>query len=433
MIQKELQNLNVGETTRRIALYMRSLGILFVLLFIVGISNVNADASRYGRGRAFLKEGCPNGAGKAYVTVASSSSSSNSGWKDCTTDGVTAEVEGAKTAMTFTFQSQVNSGYKFTGWYSKNADGTYKLLTKETTYSTKTTTGAAPTGYSSVYTDVDCYAEFIKIVHYSFIVPEHGSFSITNNGVSVANYATIEAQGVVHLKSTPATGYRFAGWYTSSDGGTTKNYFSFDSEIDLNFTTDVTVGVDFRLDNGNALYYVVNSGMYDDLTSAINQAKSISPKTVVVAQNGKVSTSNYTIPSGVTLYVPYSKSNSYQTKPTVVTAAAALSPYRVLTLQDGVNITCNGNICVGGQIMSAGGGKASAYPTGACGVMDMSKGGNITLNSGAKLYCWGFIKGQDMEQGNNTVGAGSIIAKSGAEVWEMFAVGDWRGGKAVRL
>jgi len=414
---------NLNHTALRVMLVM--------FLTVLCIGQAWGSAARYGRGNAYLKDGCPTGAGQVYVAVASSSSSSNSGWQDCITDGVSAQLEGAKTAMTFTFQAKVtSSAYKFTGWYNKNADGTYSLLTKETKYSVNKTTGAEPTGYSDVFTDVNCYAEFIKIITYSFVVPEHGNYTITNNGVTVANYAATQAQGVVHLVAQPDEGYRFAGWYTTSDGGTTKNYFSFDSEIDLNFTTDVTVGVDFQLDNGNALFYVVNGGMHNDLASAIAQANTISPKIVTVAQDGNVPAGNYTIPSGVTLYVPYSKSNSYQTTPTVVTAASALNPYRVLTLQDGVNITCNGNICVGGQIMSAGGGKASAYPTGACGVMDMSKGGNITLNNGAKLYCWGFIKGQDMEQGNNTVGAGSIIAKSGSVVWEMFAVGDWRGGMA---
>ena len=123
-------------------------------------------------------------------------------------------------------------------------------------------------------------------------------------------------------------------------------------------------------------------------------------------------------------------SNAVQTTPEVVTSATTLSAFRKLTLDPGANVTIasGGVLCVGARMMSAGGNKASAYPTGPCGMIDMSRGGSITVNG--TLYCWGFIKGQDMEQGNNTTDVGTITVNDGATVWEMFAVGDWRGGSA---
>ena len=414
----------------------RYVAVVALLCVLGGMQSAQAsDPVRYGRGQAFLKDGSPTGAGQVYVSVASSSTSSNSGWKNCTssTTAVSAQVEGASTSMTFTFQAKVRSdSYKFTGWYSKNTDDTYNLLTTEATYTVTKKTGAAPTGNSDVYTDVNCYAEFIQRVSYSFVAPEHGVFTITNNGTPVSGYGTILADGVVHLVALPDDGYRFAGWFTTTDGGTTKGFFSFDPELDLTFTTDVTVGAVFMEDNGSALFYVVNGGMHNNLPDAITEASSRSPYVVKVAQDGRLVSGNYTIPSNVTLFIPYNKSNATQTTPEVVTASATLSVYRRLTMMDGANITCNGSICVGGKIMSASGGKPSAYPTGPCGMIDMSSGGHIDLNSGAKLYCWGFIKGQDMNQGNNTVGVGSITAKNNSEVWEMFAVGDWRGGTACQ-
>ena len=176
--------------------------------------------------------------------------------------------------------------------------------------------------------------------------------------------------------------------------------------------------------------FKVGSTYYTDLNEANSAASSGSNKTIVVARDGVLLPGNYTISKGVTLYIPYSTSESSQTTPNVVTTAATLSAYRTLTFTDGANITCNGTICVGGQIMSASGGSPSAYPTGDCGVVDMSAGGHIELNSGAILYAWGFIKGQDMNQGNNTVGVGTINAKSGSNVWEYFWLADWRGGSA---
>ena len=135
---------------------------------------------------------------------------------------------------------------------------------------------------------------------------------------------------------------------------------------------------------------------------------------------------NYTIPAGVTLLVPH-KADFFelQETPEVVNATEVLSAYRTLTLKEGVTITCNGNICISGKMMSAGGGNKSAYTTGECGVINMANGGHIELNNGAHLYCWGYIKGQDMDQGNNTVGTGTVTANSGATVWENFELGQY--------
>lgn len=176
--------------------------------------------------------------------------------------------------------------------------------------------------------------------------------------------------------------------------------------------------------------FKVGSTYYTDLNAANSAASSGSNKTIVCTRDGILPPGNYTISKGVTLYIPYSASETSQNTPAVVTTAATLSAYRTLTFTDGANITCNGTICVGGQIMSASGGSPSAYPTGACGVVDMSAGGHIELNSGATLYVWGFIKGQDMNQGNNTIGVGTINAQNGSNIWEDFWLADWRGGSA---
>lgn len=174
--------------------------------------------------------------------------------------------------------------------------------------------------------------------------------------------------------------------------------------------------------------FKVGSTYYTDLNAANSAASSGSNKTIVCTRDGILPPGDYTISKGVTLYIPYSTSESSQTTPNVVTTTTALSAYRTLNFTDGANITCNGNICVGGQMRSGSGGSATAYPTGAQGVINMAKGGHIELNSGAILYVWGYIQGQDMNQGNNTLGVGTITAKSGSTVWEDISFGDFRGG-----
>ena len=413
---------------------LRMKNVLYSLIVLIGLLGVSENAwggTAYSRGQAWLKPGSPVGAGKVYVSQNATPPADGDYVAFVSEDkaGDADKVAGDNTKSTYYFYAKANEGYKFTGWYLMEADGTYTLVTKDTYWSGSVTSGTA--SMSDTYKDLNRYAEFIKIVHYSFVVPEHGSFSITNDGEVVQGYPTITAEGVVHVKATPADGYRFAGWYSTPDGGVTKHYFSFETETDLTFLDDATIGAEFWETNGNALFYSVDGGLYDDLNAAIGEATSSEAKEVYVAQDGVLPAGDYTIPEGVTLFVPYSKSQTPQTEPHVVTATSTLSAYRTITLMPDANIVCNGTICVGGQIMSAGGGKKSAYVTGECGVINMANGGHIELNDGAMLYCWGFIKGQDMDQGNNTVNVGTITANDGAVIWENFEVGDWRGGSAT--
>ncbi len=407
--------------------------LLALLLCVLGIGEMWALGSASTQGGAYLKKGSPTGSGKVYIQVNSEPAPEDKDYKDCTTDGITKDgTSGTSQKSTFYFYAKANPGYKFTGWYSKNTDESYTLKTTNTSWSGSVTSPASTPSVGTSYTYLELYAEFIKIVNYSFIVPNNGSFSATNNGESMPAYETFEAKGVVRVTATPADGYRFGGWYSTTDNGITKKYFSFEEETELSFTDDATIGADFRLDNGNALFSVVNGGMYENLNDAVTEANTISPKTIVIAQNGVLESGDYTIPSGVTLLVPYSSANTVQTKPVKINTTASATPmnaYCKLILTDGVNIVCNGTICIGGQACAGNGGSPSGYVTGDFGMIDMSAGGHIEMNG--TLYCWGFIKGQDMDQGNNTVGAGTISANSGAVIWENFAVGDWRGGTAT--
>ena len=153
-------------------------------------------------------------------------------------------------------------------------------------------------------------------------------------------------------------------------------------------------------------------------------------KYVIVNTDGALIPGDYTVPAGVSVIVPYSGGSALQTTPNVVTTAATLEAYRTWKILEGTKITVYGNICICGSIMSGSGNNPSSYPTGACGVIDMSSGGHIELMSGAKLYSWGFVRGQGYMDGNNTQNVGMITAKNGSEVWEDFFVGDFRGGTA---
>ncbi|MBQ6984620.1 MAG: InlB B-repeat-containing protein [Paludibacteraceae bacterium] len=271
---------------------------------------------------------------------------------------------------------------------------------------------------------------------------DYGTYVVTYSDnvphtVSSADYVktiteTDPALYVVTLSEpTPtASGYVFQGWKIGEEL----------VSCAASFTTSIGRDCDVvaLFDQLEGEYYKVGNVYYDDLARALSVAgNSAEDKVVTVMQDvtlGDGTTSiSYTIPAGVTLLIPHKADYfSLQETPDVVRMAnkEVLSAYRTLTLKEGVNIICNGNICVAGTLLSSNGGNKSAYTTDECGVINMANGGHIELNNHANLYCWGYIKGQDMDQGNNTQGTGTVTANAGSVVWENFELGDWRGGSA---
>ena len=278
----------------------------------------------------------------------------------------------------------------------------------------------------------------------TFEAPANGTYTIKVNGgsaetVSSADVVKSNVEGVV-LTATPASGYAFAGWYKLNSAGEFVEDLSIANPYDAAFTESETIKMGARfvpttlgkfiLKGSDTQYYGLKMA-----TVAAGGSGTIVPVADETLVDGSdlmpFDNGTYSIKAGATLLVPYSSANTVQTAPQIITTAATLSAYKTLVFTDGVNVECDGTICVGGQIMAASGGSMSSYVSGPCGMINMANGGHIELNSGAKLYCWGFIKGQDMDQGNNTVGVGTITANSGAEVWENLGIGDWRGGTAT--
>ncbi len=269
----------------------------------------------------------------------------------------------------------------------------------------------------------------------------NGSYTVTYQSDEVAHVVdntdftpsitTAEPADYVVTLSAPtsASGYQFQGWKIDDVIVSCRETFTTSIGVDGSVIEAVFVPAEPQ-------NFKVGDVYFADLGAALSTANiSADSKVVTLMEDVTLgdgeNTFNYNIPASVTFLVPH-KADFFelQIEPEVVNAIETLSAYRTLTLKEGVTITCNGNICVSAKLMSAGGGNKSAYTTGECGVINMANGGHIELNNGANLYCWGYIKGQDMDQGNNTVGAGSVTANAGSVVWENFELGDWRGGTA---
>lgn len=163
--------------------------------------------------------------------------------------------------------------------------------------------------------------------------------------------------------------------------------------------------------------FLVGSTMYWDLNSAITAAGSSG--TIILNDEYTLPADDYTIPSGVTLLIPFDSAGTcYTTSPGYEESSwSKPSAYRTLTMADGANIVVNGAISVSAKV-SAKMGYAGA-PTSSYGHVAMNAGSSITVNNGGNLYAWGYI-----------TGSGNVTIKSGASVYESFQVVDWRGGTA---
>ncbi len=407
---------------------------MVIMLLSLGVGN--AWAGHGGKCIAQLSVQKGTGSGSVYAaTTSSATSGSSSVSADCGNSD-----SGTHTHTLYAFATPAD-GYTFLGW-------------TESATSTADADASSPksvtiTSNSHGTVTKTLYAHFVEKakVNITFEAPANGTYTIAVNGgsaetVSAADVVKSNVEGVV-LTATPASGYAFAGWYKLNSAGEFVEDLSIANPYDAAFTESETIKMGARfvpttlgkfiLKGSDTQYYGLKAA-----TVAAGGSGTIVPVADETLVDGfdlmPFDNDTYNIKAGATLLVPYSSANTVQTAPVKINttaSATAISPYRKLILSDGVNIDCDGTICVGGQADAGNGGNPSGYVTGACGVIDMSKGGHIEMNNKSVLYCWGFIKGQDMDQGNNTVGAGTITANSGSVIWEDFSVGDWRGGTAT--
>ncbi len=245
----------------------------------------------------------------------------------------------------------------------------------------------------------------------------YGSVTVDGAAVAAGGNTQITLANGATLTATAKNSGKFLGWIDPE----TNHIYTTSASFKLNPVNDMTVKAVF-VGADSAAYFSAGTENYlfDDLNKAAALAANSSNKTVVVLNDGILSAGNYTIPAGVTLLVPFDSANtSYTTTPEVVGETRTTpTAYRTLTMASGANITVNGAISVPAKHYAARGSKLNGgSPDGPCGFIKMQSGSNITLNSGASLYAYGFI-----------IGSGNIVAKSGSNVYEYFQIMDFRGG-----
>lgn len=252
----------------------------------------------------------------------------------------------------------------------------------------------------------------------TFLPAENGSYTVDGKAVTEEFSNTQNAMNAYKLVATPDAGYQFRGWYNV----TTNQYVGTDTTILLNVEADCTLTALFAPETAGL--FETGGQVFDELNDAITYAQANSIEKITLQSKTATLNQNYTIPSGITLLVPFDAGKTlFTTTPTALTpghqAATKKNEFRSLTLAEGVTLTVEGGLSVGGQYQSASGG-SNSYMSGDYGQVWLNAGSNITVKSGGNLYAWGFVSG-----------AGTVTVKSGGTVYEWYQILDFRGGSAT--
>mgnify|MGYP002795605775 CR=1 FL=1 len=248
----------------------------------------------------------------------------------------------------------------------------------------------------------------------TFLPAENGSYTVDGKKVTEKFSKTQSSTQAYALVATPASGYKFYGWYSVTED----KLLSTDLQTSLNIEADKTIIAKFV--PLTTPTFDVDGKSFIDLEKAVDYAHKNGKKLVTLVEDGSIS-GNYTIPSGITLLIPFDEAKTcYTATPTATTVESAAKPFRTLTMAEGSSITLASGaaISVGGQYYAASGGKQGKI-VGPYGFIKMESGSAITVQSGANLYAWGFISG-----------SGSVTVQSGGSVYEWYQVLDFRGGSA---
>ena len=318
-----------------------------------------------------------------------------------------------KATLSFDYTVVVSGGTILVNYTTVTANGSSRIeLEAGGTVEVEITSGSTDADTMITMTNVKLVSDVTATT--TFLPAESGSYTVDGKKVTEKFSKTQSSTQAYALVATPASGYKFYGWYSVTED----KLLSTDLQTSLNIEADKTIIAKFV--PLTTPTFDVDGKSFIDLEKAVDYAHKNGKKLVTLVEDGSIS-GNYTIPSGITLLIPFDEAKTcYTATPTATRSTAAAKPFRTLTMAEGSSITLASGaaISVGGQYYAAPGGSKGTI-VGPYGFIKMESGSAITVQSGANLYAWGFISG-----------SGSVTVQSGGSVYEWYQVLDFRGGSA---
>ena len=295
--------------------------------------------------------------------------------------------------------TEVSSGASFTKELATNESVKVYIKSGSTSAATKITLTNVV-----LVSDVNATATFVPA--------ENGTYTVDGKLIT-ENYSNTQSSMTAYqVAATPADGYQFMGWYNLTTG----KYIATAATTALNIESDCTVTA--RFVSKELALFETGGQVFGDLNGAVAYAQTNGQSRITLAADGSIS-GTYTIPTGITLLIPFDEAGTlYTDAPAAIRTAPASKPFRTLTMSEGTSITVNGVISLGGRYYAAAGSE-QGRPVGDYGYIKMADNSSITVKNGGNLYAWGFISG-----------SGSVLAESGATVYEFYQIADFRGGSA---
>ena len=295
--------------------------------------------------------------------------------------------------------TEVSSGASFTKELATNESVKVYIQSGSTSAATKITLTNVV-----LVSDVNATATFVPA--------ENGSYTVDGKLITEEYSNTQSSMTAYQVVATPAAGYQFMGWYNVTEG----KYINTSPKAALNIEKDCTITAKFV--SKSLALFETGGQRFADLNEAVAYARANGQSKITLATDGSIS-GTYTIPAGITLLIPFDAAGTlYTDAPEAIRTTPASKPFRTLTMSEGTSITVNGAISLGGRYFAAGGGQ-QGRPVGDYGYIKMADNSSITVKNGGNLYAWGFISG-----------SGSVLAESGATVYEFYQIADFRGGSA---
>ena len=246
----------------------------------------------------------------------------------------------------------------------------------------------------------------------TFVPAENGTYTVDGKAITEEYSNTQSSMTAYQVVATPADGYQFLGWYNLTTG----KCIATAASTALNIESNCTITAKFA--SKTVALFETGGQRFADLNEAVAYAQTNGQSKITLATDGSIS-GTYTIPAGITLLIPFDAAGTlYTDAPAAIRTTPASKAFRTLTMSEGTSITVNGAISLGGRYFAASGGQ-QGRPVGDYGYIKMADNSSITVKNGGSLYAWGFISG-----------SGSVLAESGATVYEFYQIADFRGGSA---
>ena len=316
----------------------------------------------------------------------------------------------AKATLSFNYAIEQNSGTIKVDETAVTANGSFN---KELTVgeSIKVYIGSGSTTATKItMTNVALVSDVTATT--TFAPAENGTYTVDGKAVTEEYSNKQSSMTAYQVVATPAEGYQFLGWYNLTTG----KCIATAASTALNIESDCTITAKFAIKT--VALFETGGQRFADLNEAVTYAQNSGQTKITLVTDGSIS-GNYTIPSGITLLIPFDAAGTlYTDSPAAIRTTPASKAFRTLTMSEGTSITVNGAISLGGRYFAAGGGQ-QGRPVGDYGYIKMADNSSITVKKGGNLYAWGFISG-----------SGSVLAESGATVYEFYQIADFRGGSA---